>query len=317
MVDTERLRLLYIIAYEYYINELKQQEIAKKHNINRVQVSRYLSKAKEKGLIKINVINPLKNKNQYLKQKLLERFPVKNILIATISNDERNLVLEALAEKANEYINHSFLPFDKVGIAWGTTLFQLAKNFTTEKNYPDIEFIPLVGGSHRFDKEFQVNNIVFMIAEKFNGKSFSLMAPFYISNNKEYITISSNIDVRKIMNRWEKLTKIIIGIGSNFSKTPLTKLNVLAEKNLTKLLNFRQVGDILTHYFNLEGKFCDLDIYKNLINYPLDYCRNVNEVIAVAGGLEKRESIIGALNTGLIDTIILDNLTAEKIVESV
>jgi len=317
MVDTERLRLLYIIAYEYYINELKQQEIAKKHNINRVQVSRYLSKAKEKGLIKINVINPLKNKNQYLKQKLLERFPVKNILIATTSNDERNLVLEVLAEKANEYINYSFLPFDKVGIAWGTTLFQLAKNFTTEKNYPDIEFIPLVGGSHKFDKEFQANNIAFMIAEKFGGKSFSLMAPFYISNNKEYITISSNIDVRKIMNKWEKLTKIIIGIGSNFSKTPLTKLNVLTEKNLTKLLNFRQVGDILTHYFNLEGKFCDLAIYKNLINYPLDYCRNVNEVIAIAGGLEKRESIIGALNTGLIDTIILDNLTAEKIVESV
>jgi len=317
MVDTERLRLLYIIAYEYYINELTQREIAKKHNINRVQVSRYLSKAKEKGLIKINVINPLKNKTQYLKQKLLERFPVKNVLIATTSNNERNLVLEVLAEKANKYINYSFLPFDKVGIAWGTTLFQLAKNFTTEKNYPDIEFIPLVGGSHKYDKEFQANNIAFMIAEKFGGKSFPLMAPFYISNNKEYITISSNIDVRKIINKWEKLTKIIIGIGSNFSKTPLTKLNVLTEKNLTKLLNFRQVGDILTHYFNLEGKFCDLDIYKNLINYPLDYCRNVNEVIAVAGGLEKGESIIGALNTGLIDTIILDNLTAEKIVESV
>ena len=91
----------------------------------------------------------------------------------------------------------------------------------------------------------------------------------------------------------------------------------MTENNLTKLLNFRQVGDILTHYFNLEGKFCDLDIYDHLINFPLDYCRNVNEVIAIAGGLEKKESIIGALNTGLINTIIIDNLTAEKIVESV
>ncbi|AZO94280.1 sugar-binding domain-containing protein [Halocella sp. SP3-1] len=315
-MNTERLQLLYLIAYDYYINELKQQEIAQKHDINRVQVSRYLSEAKEKGLIEINVINPLKNKNQYLKEEIMEKFPVKKVLIAITYNQSREDILEALAKKAQEYINSTFLPADQVGIGWGTTLFQLAKNFKADRLLNDIKFIPLVGGSHKFDKEFQANNISFMIAEKLGAKSFPLMAPFYANNLKEYETIIKNSDVKKILDKWNELTKIIVGIGSNFSKTPLMKLNVLNEKDLTKLLNFRQVGDILTHYFNLEGQFCELDIYNKLISCSPDNLSNVKEVIAVAGGLEKKESITGALKTGLIDTIILDNITADKIIKN-
>ena len=48
----DRLRILYKIAYEYYVEKLKQKDIANRYNINRVQVSRYLKEAEKKGLVR-------------------------------------------------------------------------------------------------------------------------------------------------------------------------------------------------------------------------------------------------------------------------
>ena len=143
------------------------------------------------------------------------------------------------------------------------------------------------------------------------------MAPFYLKSLKEYNTIINNVEVKKIISIWGELSKVIIGIGNNFSKTPLIKLGAFSEDELTKLLNYRQVGDILTHYFNLKGEFCELPIYKQLINFPVELLEEVEEVIAVAGGINKKYSIIGALRSGLIDTIILDSITAKEIIEEV
>ena len=102
-----------------------------------------------------------------------------------------------------------------------------------------------------------------------------------------------------------------------YDKTPLIKLKAFLEVELTELLKFGQVGDVLTHYFNSKGEFCELSIYKRLVNFPLNSLKEVEEVIAVAGGINKKYSIIGALRSGLIDTIILDSITAQEIIKEV
>ena len=314
MKKEEKIKLLYLIAKEYYINNKKQKEIAKQFDINRVQVSRYISEAKDRGMIDINIINPLKENNHSIKKKLNEFFSDVNIIIAVTHSDDNETIIKSLTDQANEYINSSFLPTDTVGFGWGNTMFNLAKNLTTNRNYPNLRVVPLVGGSMEFNKEFQANNITFMIADKFKGKNMPILAPFYIED-QDYSTIKENYDVKKVLSIWEELDKAVVGIGCNFSITPLMDIDLFETKDLTKLLNFRQVGDILTHYFNIEGEFCNLDIYDNLINLPIEMLKDVNEVIAVAGGTEKAESIIGALRTGMVDTIIMDNLVANKIIE--
>lgn len=313
-MDEKKLNLIYLVAKEYYIDEKKQKEIAEKYNINRVQVSRYITEAKKRGMVSIKVLNPLEDSKLGIKEKLSSFFPDLNVQIAVTHKRKEEYDFESLANKAIEYINESFLPNDKVGFGWGNTMYQIAKNFKTPNKYEDIIIVPLVGGSMKFENEFQTNNISFMIAEKFGGFNVPILAPFYVEDDL-YPSFIKNDDVQHVLTLWGKLDKAVIGIGSKFSVTPLMELDVLSKSDLAKLLNFKQVGDILTHYFNLEGEICELDIYENLINLPIDSLKEIDEVIAVAGGNDKVEAIIGALRTGLIDTIILDNIVAEKILE--
>jgi len=276
----DKLRILYKIAYDYYVEKLKQKDIANRYNINRVQVSRYLKEAEKKGLIKIKVINPMDDRKNEIENKFISKFPIKKAIIASTYSENIDVTMIAIAEEAIKYFNKVFKPTDKIGVGWGSTLYKISQEFKSNKIYPEIEFIPLAGGSLELNKEFQTNHISFMFAARFKAKA-------------------------------------IIGIGSDFSKTPLIKLKAFSEVELTKLLNFRQVGDVLTHYFNLKGEFCELPIYKRLVNFPVNSLKEVEEVIAVAGGINKKYSIIGALRSGLIDTIILDSITAQEIIKEV
>ena len=313
-MDEKKLNLIYLVAKEYYIDEKKQKEIAEKYNINRVQVSRYISEARARGMIDIKVLNPLEDSKFGLREKLGRFFPDINFQIAVTHKSKDDYDLDSLVNKAVDYLNQSLSPNDKIGFGWGKTMYQLAKNFKTQHNYNDLIVVPLVGGSMKFENEFQCNNISFMIAEKFDGINIPILAPFYVKDEL-YNSFVENDDVKHVLLLWEKLDKAVVGIGSEFSVTPLMELDVLNKEDFARLLNFRQVGDILTHYFNIKGEFCQLDIYENLINLPADSLQKIEEVIAVAGGSDKVESIIGALRTGLIDTMVLDNVVAERIIK--
>ena len=52
------LELLHKVAQLYYIEDLKQESIARRLKISRYKVSRVLKRAKDKGMVRIEVIGP-------------------------------------------------------------------------------------------------------------------------------------------------------------------------------------------------------------------------------------------------------------------
>ena len=53
--------LLYTVAKLYYIEDLKQENIARKMKMSKYAVSRVLKRARNKGLVKIQVVKPEQN----------------------------------------------------------------------------------------------------------------------------------------------------------------------------------------------------------------------------------------------------------------
>ena len=50
--------LLYKVAKLYYTDDLKQESIGRRLNISKYKVSRVFKRAKDKGLVRIEVIRP-------------------------------------------------------------------------------------------------------------------------------------------------------------------------------------------------------------------------------------------------------------------
>jgi len=76
------------------------------------------------------------------------------------------------------------------------------------------------------------------------------------------------------------------------------------------------VGDISGRYFDIEGKRIPGDIEDRIIGLTWEDLEQLENVAAVACGQDKKLAILGALRTGLLDYLIIDDRTAQEVMNS-
>jgi DNA-binding transcriptional regulator LsrR (DeoR family) len=115
--------LLFEVAYDYYIKNVFQRDIAKKLGVSRVQVSKYLKMAIERKIVRIEVIPPRIPQKLEVEYDVLfqQKFGLKRLLLTT-GHTNNQLLLQSLARKAWEYL--SDLPNDLLNVGIGLQVIQ-------------------------------------------------------------------------------------------------------------------------------------------------------------------------------------------------
>ena len=93
-------KLLPKIAHLYYLEDMSQEKIAEKFNINRVRVSRYLKKAREMNIVEIKV-NYSKESYQELERQIEIRYGLKECIIIPTHDNDQGIVRELAASLSN------------------------------------------------------------------------------------------------------------------------------------------------------------------------------------------------------------------------
>jgi len=82
-----------------------------------------------------------------------------------------------------------------------------------------------------------------------------------------------------------------------------------------EILNSNAVGDIGLNFFDINGREIKTGFQDLFIGMSLNELKNVRTVVGIAGGEDKFDAIIGALNGDYIDVLITDHITAGKLME--
>jgi len=72
------------------------------------------------------------------------------------------------------------------------------------------------------------------------------------------------------------------------------------------------VGDLCAHMFERGGRFVDHEVSRRTLSIGVDELRRIPCVVAVAGGVSKAASLLGAVRTGVPRVLITDQLAAES-----
>jgi DNA-binding transcriptional regulator LsrR (DeoR family) len=72
------------------------------------------------------------------------------------------------------------------------------------------------------------------------------------------------------------------------------------------------VGDICGVYYDREGRIVESGLEDRMIAAAVDQLRKVDCLTAVACGADKAVSVLGALRTGLVSALFIDQEMAEK-----
>ncbi|HLR35143.1 MAG TPA: sugar-binding transcriptional regulator [Tissierellales bacterium] len=311
-MDSYKNRELVKVAYYYYKKELTQNEISKKMGMSRQRVNRLLKKAREKGIVKIQIADVEKYDFE-LETKLEEKFNLKESVV-TFSIDDENVTLD-LGIAGAKYLEELVEKGDMIGVTWGRTLSEVAMRLSDHKDY-EMPVVQLVGGMNIAYTALKPDEITRTIAEKFGGTPYLLYSPASVENKETKDAIMSDNSIKKTFNMMEKCNIIVVGIGELTKDSTLYTQKYFNEKYISHLVELGCVGDIGFGWYDKNGNVVKHDYLDRTIGYDIFENKNDALVVAVAGEEKKYEAILGALRGNFIDVLITDRNMAQKLVET-
>jgi DNA-binding transcriptional regulator LsrR (DeoR family) len=106
----------------------------------------------------------------------------------------------------------------------------------------------------------------------------------------------------------------LVGLGIPSPDTILLRDGtILTQEDLAILKETGAVGDIGLRYIDANGVPLELEINARMIGLTLEQIKAIPRVIGVAGGEAKYQVIRAALQGDILDVLITDHVTAQRL----
>lgn len=312
------LTLLYRIAKYYYMERRTQQEIADIENISRSQISRLLARAMDEGIVSYKVELPIEMDVCSMHSELEELLNLKRVILipsqyngkGVFQDEEQN---RNLAVGAADYLNDLLIDSKVIGVGWGRTMYLTSQYLHYKHMSKDVTVVPLVGASGDRNPNLQINTIVDRFSEHINAERIYVNS-LALSQSKYQRSPYEESMLQSLIEYWEMLDSAVIGIGAppSVSKTMIYEFS---EDYVKTIKSSRAIGDILSQFYYKNGKLLELPEEYQLLAYDIERLKALPNVIAIAAGNRKVDSIITAAKMGIIKTLITDYDTAKEILE--
>jgi DNA-binding transcriptional regulator LsrR (DeoR family) len=119
------------------------------------------------------------------------------------------------------------------------------------------------------------------------------------------------VGIRDVIERWDRINLACVGIGV---VPPVPGMVVyIGDEQLPRLIKAGAVGDLCGIYYDREGQIIKSGLESRLISAGIKQMKAMDNLVVVACGEEKAVAVLGALRTGLISTLFIDQKMAERI----
>lgn len=306
MIDREEMILK--TALYYYEEEITQSEIAKLLKISRPTVAALLQEAKDRGIVKITIQHS-QLRTIKLQERLLKKYQLANVKIASTAKEENSL--KAAAGKLCVELIEPLLPdIQRLGIGWGTTLFE----YVQQANYLHLEplkIVPLIGGNGLATVRFHSNHLAFVLSQKYHCEVSYFYAPAITDTQAVKDTLAETNLIKEVMEEGRQVDVAVLGVGDPIHSSTYEKLDYISEKDTALLIKEGIIGDIGGTFFKANGEPLREGIAQRMLGIDLADIQEIKRVVVVATGKEKTKSIQTLLELGCITDLIIDEEIAQ------
>ncbi len=296
------------VAWKYYKEGLTQTEIAKELNLSRMRVIKYLEIAKNSNIIQFK-INIEKISETDLQQELKKKYNLNDIYIVPASNQNS---VNSITIAAAQYIEDRISSDTLINVGYGEAVSETLGRLNISTKYK-VAFVSLSGGV-----KFYMPTAIDQSSDYYTNPNYShyiLPAPLMVSSNELASGLKKENSIKSVFEMIPYSNLTVIGIGALNDRATLIKEGLLSLKEIEILKAKGAVGDLLSQFYDINGNILDLDLHHKLVSIEAKLLKSLNNVVAVAGGLDKKEAIIGALKGGYINVLITDENVAQSLLE--
>jgi deoxyribonucleoside regulator len=310
-VDAQSLDLLIDLATRHYLHGSSQIEIARDLGLDPSTISRYLKRARDEGIVKIDIVTPVRP-NIELGLRLASEFGLGRAIVAELPLDDDAGDVEIVARVAAEFISDQLRRGSRVGIGWGQTIAAVARNLEPGV-VGELQVAQLAGGLADAAPGIQGHELGRLLTEIYpDSRVIYLHAPSIVDSAAIADALLADRSVQAALATAAQSEIAIVGIGDMTPNATLLAASHILGADLGELIAQGAVGSMNTRFFDAEGRpVGHLD--RRTIAIEWADLAAIPQVIAIAAGSAKAAAIRAALRTRTINVLITDELTAEAI----
>ena len=308
----EKWNILATVANLYYNSELTQNQIADRLYTSRSKVSRMLKEARDLGIVEIYIREPWERNLEY-EQNLKELFGLKNVRVVIIKDYNKEDGLQKIAESASYYLDSIIKQGMIIGISWGNTLYRIVKYVSSnnKKNIP-VTVVPIMGAANIKSPEKDAMDLAKDLAYAYGGKYHYIYSPLFVNHKELRDSLIQEENIKNVLELSRNADIMLTNVGSIVHKS---WNNFLSMKTLEALETKGAVGHIGGHFYDIHGNELETSLVDRMIGIRLDDIQNCKEVVCVAYGERKAEALLGAMQGHFLNTLIVDEKCAARILE--
>ncbi len=309
--DEQSVGLLIEVATRYYLHGSSQADIARGLGLDPSTISRYLKRARDDGIVRIEIVAPPRQNAQIARQ-VANALGVSRVIVAE-RHDDRADVLPAVAAVAAQFASDQLRRGSRIGIGWGETLAAVMQQMDSG-SVEGLNVSQLAGGLAEGRPGIQGHELVRHVTEIFpNSRATYLHAPSIVDSATIRDAFLDDRSVQAALAVAAKSDVALVGIGNMDAQATLFRASHILSADRDALLAQGAVGSMNARFYDAQGQpVGHLD--RRTVAISWDELKAVPTVIAVAAGQDKCEAIRGAARTGCVDVLVTDELTAQHLI---
>jgi DNA-binding transcriptional regulator LsrR (DeoR family) len=308
MPGPRRTEVLVDVATRYYLEHQSQQEIARALGSTRSNVSRMLTQARDRGIVRVEIARP-PERDEAAERLLARRFGLREALVHR--GEDRGV--RGVARLAADWLVGGLGDGMRVTLSWGRSLSAVVRSVAPSRRL-DVEVVQ-AGGDLHVSRELSGNELARGLAERLGGTSSYLPAPAIVDSPAAVRELLRTRAIARQLAKARTADIALVGIGgfgSGFAAQLLESTH-LDESDRAAFDRAAPVGDILARFYGPDGRQVDTPLRDRVLALELEELAAIPCRVGVAQGAAKAPGVLGALRGGLVDVLVTDGATAEAV----
>jgi deoxyribonucleoside regulator len=311
-----RDRDVVMAATMYYLQDMTMEAIARHLRTSRSTVSRMLRRARETGIVEIT-LRPAHSLAPGLGRELATRHGIEVYVVPVPDDADPSERLTQVALTSARLVARMVDSDMVLGIAWGTTVGAVAEHLAV-KPTRGAHVVQLNGAANTRTSGYgYVGALLDRFASAFEAQPHYFPVPAFFDYAETRAAMWRERSVRRVLDVQARTDVALFSVGALESVVPshVYAAGYLDPEDRAALRDAGAVGDVCTVFLRPDGTFRDLAINARATGPTPDQLARYPRRLCVAAGDGKVAPLRAALAAGVVTDLVVDEITATRLVE--
>jgi deoxyribonucleoside regulator len=318
--EQDDLLLLADVAQHYDLDDLTQEQIARRIGVSRSNVSRMLKEARARGVVEIRVNHPLRTVPA-IQERLRAALGLADCLVlatpgAGPGGEAPTAVADQLGALAARYLHGHLADGSVLGVGWGSTVYRVVTSgyLRPKSGVTVVQLMGSVGGA---TPDIDGAQVAARLGRTLGAEVYYLQAPMVVAEAGVRAGLLRDPHIRKTLEMARQADALLVSVGAVTRASGIYRAGYLSDADLEYIQGQGAVGDICGSYFKRDGSPCSLELEERTIAAPAAAMRGAVLRVGVGWGAAKALPSLGAVRAGLINVLIVDEEAGREVLREV